>query len=137
MEMLNSVIAFVQFLITAVLVMAGLLIVLAIVVSILPKDNPLQQLFMAFTKRLAVMVGISVVAVPVEFIPMIDVLYDLAALIFTGWYWFKLIPEVRDILAYRASRAEPPSYARAPVVLESRALPSAMPVLDVHETDAG
>ncbi|MGE5304102.1 MAG: hypothetical protein ACM3TN_12375 [Alphaproteobacteria bacterium] len=68
--------------------MFAMCIVLIIVVSRLPDDNPLKRLLNALTYRIGATLLAGVVAVPVEPIPGLDVLYDLAVPVALIWYWF-------------------------------------------------
>jgi hypothetical protein len=69
-------------------VMFALCIVLIVVVSILPNDNPLKRILTALSFRVGATVAAGIVAVPVEPIPGLDVLYDIAIPIALIWYWF-------------------------------------------------
>jgi hypothetical protein len=82
-------------------VMFALCIVLIVVISKLPDDNPLKRLLTAFTYRVGATLAAGAVAIPVEPIPGIDVLYDVAVPIALVWYWFTFF---RD--AMRSSRGE-------------------------------
>jgi len=68
-------------------VMFALCIVLIVVVSMLPDDNPLKRILTALSYRIGATLAAGMIAVPVEPIPGLDVLYDIAipiALIWTG-----------------------------------------------------
>ena len=67
--------------------MFAMCIVLIVVVSKLPDQNPLKRLLNALTYRVGATLLAGVVAVPVEPIPGLDVLYDLAVPIALIWYW--------------------------------------------------
>jgi hypothetical protein len=68
--------------------MFAMCIVLIIVVSNLPDQNPLKRVLTALTYRIGATLLAGAVAVPVEPIPGLDVLYDLAVPIALIWYWF-------------------------------------------------
>ena len=68
--------------------MFAMCIVLIIVVSRLPDENPLKRLLNALTYRVGATLLAGVVAVPVEPIPGLDVLYDLAVPVALIWHWF-------------------------------------------------
>jgi hypothetical protein len=68
--------------------MFAMCIVLIIVVSKLPDENPLKRLLNALTYRVGATLLAGVVAVPVEPLPGLDVLYDLAVPVALVWYWF-------------------------------------------------
>ena len=68
--------------------MFAMCIVLIIVVSNLPDQNPLKRILTALSYRIGATLLAGAVAVPVEPIPGLDVLYDLAVPIVLIWYWF-------------------------------------------------
>jgi hypothetical protein len=89
MEIVTALLHFVEFLIVSVIALAVLLVVLLVAISMLPKDNPPRQMLVALTKPVGVMVGAGVIGTPIEFIPGIDALYDIAALVFIAYSWIK------------------------------------------------
>ena len=75
-------------------VMFALCIVLIVVVSRLPDDNPLKRILTALSYRLGATIMAGAIADPVE--PSgLDVLYDLGVPIALMWYWFTFF---RDFL---------------------------------------
>ena len=69
-------------------VMFALYIVLIVVISMLPNDNPLKRIPTALSYRIGATLAAGMIAVPVEPIPGLDVLYDIAIPIALIWYWF-------------------------------------------------
>ena len=69
-------------------VMFALCIVLIVVISMLPNDNPLKRILTAFSYRIGATLAAGMIAVPVEPIPGLDILYDIAIPIALVWYWF-------------------------------------------------
>jgi hypothetical protein len=69
-------------------VMFALCIVLIVVVSRLPDNNPLKRILTALSYRLGASIAAGAIAVPLEPIPGLDVLYDIAVPIALVWYWF-------------------------------------------------
>jgi len=67
--------------------MFAMCIVLIIVVSNLPDQNPLKRILAALSYRVGATLLAGAVAVPIEPIPGLDVLYDLAVPIALIWYW--------------------------------------------------
>jgi Na+/glutamate symporter len=67
--------------------MFAMCIVLIVVVSNLPDQNPLKRILTALSYRVGATLLAGAVAVPVEPIPGLDVLYDLAVPIALIWYW--------------------------------------------------
>jgi hypothetical protein len=103
-----------------VVAMFVLFIVLIVVVNKLPNDNPLKRILWALCYRVGATVGAGVVAIPVEPIPGIDVLYDIAVPIGLIYYWFTFFRE-----AYRAAQGPggppPPSGSSKPPTLPGSA----------------
>ena len=82
-------------------VMFALCIVLILVVANLPDENSLKRVLNALTYRVGATLLAGAVAVPVEPIPGLDVLYDVGVPIVLIWYWFTFF---RDAL--KSSRTE-------------------------------
>jgi hypothetical protein len=68
--------------------MVALLIVLLVTVSLLPSDNPLKRLLTALSFRVGATAAAAAVAVPLEPIPGLDVVYDIGAPLLLLWYWY-------------------------------------------------
>lgn len=81
MELIRDLLIFIA-------VMFALCIVLIVVISILPNDNPLKRVLTALSYRVGATLAAGMVALPVEPIPGLDVLYDIAVPIALIWYWF-------------------------------------------------
>jgi hypothetical protein len=71
-----------------IVVMFALCIVLIVVISMLSDDNPLKRILTALSYRIGATLAAGIIAVPVEPIPGLDVLYDIAIPIALIWYWF-------------------------------------------------
>jgi hypothetical protein len=69
-------------------VMFALCMVFIVVVSQMPDDNPLKRILAALSYRLGATLAAAMIAVPVEPIPGLDALYDIAVPIALIWYWF-------------------------------------------------
>ena len=87
-EMPATIMEIIRDLLIFVAVMFALCIVLIVVISKMPDDNPLKRILTALSYRLAATLAAGAVAVPVEPIPELDVLYDIAVPIALIWYWF-------------------------------------------------
>jgi len=88
MELVSAVAEIIRDLLIFVVVMTALLIILVVVVSKMPDTNPLKRLLTALTYRVGATVAAGAVAIPIEPIPGIDALYDVAVPILLIWYWF-------------------------------------------------
>jgi hypothetical protein len=82
-----------------VAVMFALFIVLLVVVSKMPDDNPLKRILTALSYRVGTTLAAGVVAVPIEPIPGLDVLYDIGVPILLIWYWFTFFRDAIRSLA--------------------------------------
>jgi hypothetical protein len=71
-------------------VIAALLITLVVVVSMMPNTNPLKRILTALCYRLGATLAAAAVAIPLEPIPGIDLLYDIGVPIVLIWYWYTL-----------------------------------------------
>ncbi len=89
--------------------MAALLVGLLIAAARMPADNPLRRILHAVSIRLGALLGLGVVAIPVETIPGIDIAFDFGAFALMIYFCVTLI---RDVIAItkesRASAAAPP-----------------------------
>ena len=88
MELLSTIAEIIRDLLIFVAVMAGLLVALIVVVSKMPDSNPLKRLLTALTHRVGATAAAGALAIPIEPIPGIEALYDLAVPILLIWYWF-------------------------------------------------
>jgi hypothetical protein len=85
--MLSMIEAIIRDLLIFVTVMFALFIVVLVVVSKMPDDNPLKRILTALSYRVGMTLAAGVVAVPIEPIPGLDV-YDIGVPILLIWYWF-------------------------------------------------
>ena len=69
-------------------VMFALCIVLLVVISKMPDNNPLKRLLTALSYRIGATLAAGAVAIPIEPIPGLDVFYDIGVPIALIWYWF-------------------------------------------------
>jgi hypothetical protein len=83
--------ALIRDLLIFIAVMFALCIVLMVVISMLPNDNPLKRILTALSYRIGATLAAGMIAVPVEPIPGLDVLYDIAIPIALIWYWFTFL----------------------------------------------
>ena len=86
--MLSMIEEIIRDLLIFVAVMFALSIVLLVVVSKMPDENPLKRIMTALSYRVGATLAAGVVAIPIEPLPGLDVLYDIVVLILLIWYWF-------------------------------------------------
>jgi hypothetical protein len=97
------------------LLFLGVLIVafvaLVVFISRLSGDNPLKQILTAVSLRICATLAAGFVAIPIEPIPGMDVLYDLGMPIVLLFYWATL---VRSLM--RTCRAVQPTLRQLPLL---------------------
>ena len=98
MSVLSTIAEIIRDLLIFVVAMTALLIALLVIVSRLPETNPLKRILSALSYRIAATVLAGAVAIPIEPIPGIDVLYDFAVPIALLWYWFTFFWDVRPMM---------------------------------------
>ena len=83
--------------------MAALLVAAVIVVSRLPDTNPLKRILTALCYRLGATLAAGAVAIPIEPIPGIDVVYDIGVPIALIWYWWTFFRDARHMMPGRSA----------------------------------
>ena len=86
--MLSTIAEIIRDLLIFVGVIATLLVTLLVIVSKMPDTNPLKRVLTALSYRLGATLAAGALAIPLEPIPGIDVLYDIGVPIVLVWYWF-------------------------------------------------
>ena len=95
MDALNSLELILRDLLIFTAAMAALLVVLIIAIARLPEGNPLKQLLTSLSWRVGATLAAGALAVPIEPIPGIDVLYDVGAPVALLWYWWTFVRDAR------------------------------------------
>jgi hypothetical protein len=95
--MLSSVAEIVRDLLIFVAVMTALLIAFVVIVSRLPDQNPLKRVLSALSYRLGATIAAGAVAIPLEPIPGVDMLYDFGVPIALIWYWYTFFRDARRL----------------------------------------
>ena len=101
--MLSTVAEIIRDLLIFIAVIAALLIALVAIVSKMPDANPLKRVLTALSYRLGATLAAGALAVPLEPIPGVDVLYDVGIPLLLIWYWFTFFKDSFDIRS-KASR---------------------------------
>ena len=102
MDILNLVGQIVRDLLIFVGACFALLVVLLIVVSRMPRENPLRQLLGELCRHVAVTLAAGMVAIPIEPIPGLDVAYDLLVPVALVYFWIKFGWRVVGFVGQRA-----------------------------------
>jgi hypothetical protein len=96
---MSSVAEIVRDLLIFIAVMTALLIALVVIVSRLPDTNPLKRVLSALSYRLGATIAAGAVAIPLEPIPGVDMLYDFGVPIALIWYWYTFFRDARRLAA--------------------------------------
>jgi uncharacterized protein YggT (Ycf19 family) len=94
--MLSTIAEIIRDLLIFVGVMAVLLIALVAVVTRMPATNPLKRVLSALCYRLGATLAAGAIAVPIEAIPVVDLLYDIGVPIALLWYWYTFFRDARQ-----------------------------------------
>ena len=105
--MLSDIVRLIQDLLIFVVVMFALLIALFVIVSKMPDDNPLKRVLTALSYRVGATAAAGAVAIPIEPIPVLDLLYDFGIPILLIWYWFTFFRDAVRTMANPASQQRP------------------------------
>jgi hypothetical protein len=97
--MLSSIAEIVRDLLIFIAVMTALLIAFVVIVSRLPDTNPLKRVLSALSYRLGATIAAGAVAIPLEPIPGIDMLYDFGVPVALIWYWYTFFRDARRLAA--------------------------------------
>ncbi|HEY2527083.1 MAG TPA: hypothetical protein VGJ20_03890 [Xanthobacteraceae bacterium] len=106
--MLSTIAGIIRDLLIFVGVVAALLVAFIVVVSNLPNTNPLKRVLTALCYRLAATLAAGAVAIPLETVPGIDLLYDIGVPLILLWYWFTFFRDARHM----TSESSPPNQKR-------------------------
>jgi hypothetical protein len=102
MDVLSFIAEIIRDLLIFVGAMTALLIALIVVISRLSGDNPLKRVLTALCYRVGATAAAGLVAIPIEPIPGLDGIYDIAVPLVLIWYWFTFF---RDTLRWSAPRS--------------------------------
>ena len=110
--MLSTIAEIIRDLLIFIGVIAALLVALIVVVSKLPDTNPLKRVLTALCYRLGATLAAGAVAIPLEPIPGIDVLYDIGVPIALIWYWWTFFRDTHRMTSEPSPR--PPDQRQIP-----------------------
>jgi hypothetical protein len=98
---MSSAFHFLEVLVISVVALVALTLVLLVIVAHLP-DSPLKAILAALAKRIGATAAISLLAGPLEPIPGVDVLYDVAGVVVLAIYWFGMFKAIAAAFKLRA-----------------------------------
>src|ERR1700758_430648 len=90
--MLSTIAEIIRDLLIFIGVIAALLITLVVVLR-MPNTNPLKRVLTALCYRLGATIAAGAIAIPIEPVPGIDLLYDIGVPIVLLWYWYTFFRE--------------------------------------------
>jgi hypothetical protein len=100
---------FIEFMFVFALALIALLIVLLIVVSKLPNDNPLKMILSALSHRVGATAGLMVVDPVATAVPVVGEVWDLATIIWLIYFWYTFFKQLPNMRPPRSSGPMPPS----------------------------
>jgi hypothetical protein len=103
---MDTIMSLVKGILIAVGALVVVLVVLLVVISRLPRGTRARLLMSALATRVGATAFAGLVAVPIEPIAGLDVLYDVAAPIILLVYWLRFFPRAATILRSTPSDAE-------------------------------
>jgi hypothetical protein len=101
--MLSTIAEVIRDLLIFVGVIAALLVALVVAVSKMPNTNPLKRVLTALCYRLGATLAAGAVAISLEPIPGIDLLYDIGVPIVLIWYRRPTLPGQRRLAQPRSA----------------------------------
>lgn len=105
---MDSIVGLIEFLIGAVLAMVAVAVALMLVVSRMPPENPLRQVLNLLITRIGATAAAGALAIPIEPIPGLDLLYDIGAPVIILYYWYRFFRRIGPIWSRRPARELPP-----------------------------
>ncbi|MGO9007448.1 MAG: hypothetical protein ACLQIQ_09645 [Beijerinckiaceae bacterium] len=110
MEILSAIADIIRDLLIFVAVMSALFIALIVIVSRMPDTNPLKRVLTALSYRVGATVVAGAVAIPVEPVPGLDMLYDVGVPVLLILYWISFFAGAGRWLS------QSPSSRSAPII---------------------
>jgi hypothetical protein len=92
---MDTIFGFLKVLVICGSALTALFIILIVLINFLPR-SPLRDILGAVSGRIGVTAAITVVSIPVDFVPGVDVAYDVISLIFLIWYWLRIIKVIEE-----------------------------------------
>ena len=74
-----DILHFLEFIIVCAFALLALFVVLLVVVSKMPRDNPLRMILSALSHRVGATAAVGALAIPIEQIPGLDAVYYIGA----------------------------------------------------------
>lgn len=108
--MLTDVLHFIEYILVFALALAALFIVLLIVVSMMPKSNPLKIMLTALTHRVGLTAGLMLFDPVATAVPVAGEAWDLVTIIGLIYFWytfFKQLPAMRAAWDNSAAHSSP------------------------------
>lgn len=94
---MDSIIGLLEFVIGAVVALVALVLILLVIISRMPPENPLRQVLSLLVARVGATAAAGAIALPIEPIPGLDVLYDIGVPVMLIYYWYTFFRKVGPI----------------------------------------
>jgi len=107
MDALSTIAEIFRDLFIVVGVLTALLVVIILVIARMRADNPLKRLLRALSYRMGATIVAGVLAIPIEPIPGLDVLYDLGAPLLLLIYWLSFFKNAGRMVSGPSPRTVP------------------------------
>jgi hypothetical protein len=126
--MLSDILHFIEFLLVIALAFIALFVVLIVVVSKMPNDNPLKMILTALSHRVGATGGLMIVDPVATSLPVVGELWDVATIAWLVYFWytfFKQLPAMRAAwnsspYASTQTASRPPPQRQARPEIENR-----------------
>ena len=103
---------FIEFLLVFILALVALFIVLLVVVSKMPNDNPLKMILSALSHRVGATVGLMVVDPVATVVPVVGEVWDVATIAWLIYFWYTFFKQLPNMRPPGPHAPTPPSIQR-------------------------
>jgi hypothetical protein len=111
---MEEIFHFVEFLLLFALTLIVLFVVLLVVVSKMPNDNPLKTLLSALSHRVGATAGLMVVDPVATGLPVIGEVWDFATIAWLIYFWFTFLRQLPAMYATWKASPYASGKSRAP-----------------------
>jgi hypothetical protein len=89
-----DILHFLEFIIVCAFALLALFVVLLVVVSKMPRDNPLRMILSALSHRVGATAGLMIVDPVATGLPVVGEVFDLATIALLVYYWFTFFKQL-------------------------------------------
>jgi hypothetical protein len=117
--MLADVLHFIEFILLFALALLALFITLLIVVSMMPKSNPLRIILTALAHRVGATAGVMMLDPVATAVPAAGEVWDLVTIMGLIYFWYTFFKQLPAMRAARSNSAEHSSPSKPPTTAGS------------------